>query len=78
MWYEARGDDENALYVAILKVLDSEHIRLNVVEHSTVAAIERVTFEVMASTTTHKRLLSELRANLAADRVTVFRDPEEE
>jgi putative Mg2+ transporter-C (MgtC) family protein len=78
MWYEVRGDDERALYVAILSVLDREHIRLSVVEHSSVASIERVTFEVLASTMVHKRLLSELRACIAADRVEVFRDPEEE
>lgn len=78
MLYEARGDDENALYVAILSVLDREHIRLSVVEHSSVASIERVTFEVLASAVTHKRLLSELRASIATDRVAVFRDPEEE
>ena len=78
MWYEVRGDDEKALYVSILSVLDREHIRLSVVERSSVASIERVTFEVLASTTTHKRLLSELRASIASDRVAVFRDPEEE
>ena len=43
MWYEVRGDDEKALYVGILTVLDREHIRLSVVEHSSVASIERVT-----------------------------------
>jgi putative Mg2+ transporter-C (MgtC) family protein len=78
MWYEVRGDDEKALYVGILTVLDREHIRLSVVEHSSVASIERVTFEVLASAATHKRLLSELRASLTADRVAVFRDPGEE
>jgi putative Mg2+ transporter-C (MgtC) family protein len=78
MLYEARGDDEKALYVGILSVLDREHIRLSVVEHSSVASMERVTFAVLASATTHKRLLSELRASLTTDRVAVFRDPEEE
>jgi putative Mg2+ transporter-C (MgtC) family protein len=78
MWYEVRGDDEKALYVGILTVLDREHIRLSVVEHSSVASIERVTFEVLASAATHKRLLSELRASLATDRVAIFRDPGEE
>ncbi len=78
MWYEVRGDDEKALYVGILSVLDREHIRLSVVEHSSVASIERVTFEVLASAATHRRLLSELRASLTTDRVAVFRDPGEE
>jgi putative Mg2+ transporter-C (MgtC) family protein len=78
MWYEVRGDDEKALYVGILTVLDREHIRFSVVEHSSVASIERVTFEVLASAATHKRLLSELRASLATDRVAIFRDPGEE
>jgi putative Mg2+ transporter-C (MgtC) family protein len=78
MWYEVRGDNEKALYVGILSVLDREHIRLNVVEHSSVASIERVTFEVLASAATHRRLLSELRASLTTDRVAVFRDPGEE
>jgi putative Mg2+ transporter-C (MgtC) family protein len=78
MLYEARGDDEKALYVGILSVLDREHIRLSVVEHSSVASIERVTFEVLANSTTHRRLLSELRGCLATDRVAVFRNPEEE
>ena len=78
MWYEVRGDDEKAMYVSILSVLDREHIRLSVVEKSSVASIERVTFEVLASAATHKRLLSELRASLTTDRVAVFRDPGEE
>jgi putative Mg2+ transporter-C (MgtC) family protein len=78
MLYEVRGDDEKALYVGIMGVLDREHIRLNVIEHSSVASIERVTFEVLANAMTHKRLLSELRASLATDRVAVYRDPEEE
>jgi putative Mg2+ transporter-C (MgtC) family protein len=78
MLYEVRGEDVNAVYTAILKVLDREHFRLTVIEESKVASIARVTFEVITNRKKHRLLLSELRADIATDRVAVFRDPEEE
>ena len=63
---------------AILTVLDSAGQRLAVLERDNVAGMERVAFTVVATRSTHTRLLKELRASDATDQVAVFRDTEEE
>jgi len=78
MLYEVRGSDERAIFLTILSVLDRAHLRLNVVEKSTVADIERVTFEVSAPPKIHQSLLIDLRAAASTDRVSVFQEIEEE
>jgi len=78
MLYEVRGEELNAVYAAILKVLDREHFRLTLIEESKVASIARVTFEVITNRKRHRHLLAELKADIATDRVAAFRDPEEE
>jgi putative Mg2+ transporter-C (MgtC) family protein len=76
--YEVRGEDRNAIYVAVLSVLDREQIRLNVTDECTIADFERVTFEVSAPPKVHARVLAELRAAASTDKVVVFREQEEE
>ena len=78
MLYEVRGSDERAIFLTILSVLDRAHLRLNVVEKSTVADIERVTFEVSAPPKIRQSLLIDLRAAASTDRVSVFQEIEEE
>jgi putative Mg2+ transporter-C (MgtC) family protein len=78
MLYEVRGSDQTTMFAEILAVLDREHLRLNIVERDTVGAQERVTFSISASDGRHKKLLAELNASDATDKVVAFRDEEED
>jgi putative Mg2+ transporter-C (MgtC) family protein len=78
MSYEVRGEDEREMYTAILSVLDGAGIRLNVIDRSTIATLQRVSFVVTCSRKKHEQLISELRASAATDQVVVYRDSEEE
>jgi putative Mg2+ transporter-C (MgtC) family protein len=78
MLYEVRGEDERAMYTAILHVLDGAAVRLNVIDRSTIETLQRVTFVVVCNKKKHERLISELRASAVTDQVVVFRDSEEE
>jgi len=78
MLYEVRGLDEGRMYTAVLKVLDSEGIRLNIVDRDNFAGLQRMTFAITCNLRKHARLLAELRATDDADEVVVFRDTEEE
>ena len=66
------------MYAAVMKVLDAENIRLNVLERENMAGMERMTFALNATRAVHARLLSELRASDATDQVIGFRDTEDE
>lgn len=76
--YEVRGRDENTMFIAILSVLDRSGDRLNIVSRDSVATLQRVTFLIAANKKKHERLLAELRASDATDRVSVYRDYETE
>jgi len=78
MLYEVRGSDPTTMFEEILAVLDREQFRLNIVERDTVGAVERVTFTVSTSRSRHQRLLAELVESDATDKVTAFRDEEED
>ena len=78
MLYEVRGADEAGMFAAILTVLDKAKLRLNIVDREKLGALERVTFSVSASSARHKKLLAELKESDATDRVTSFRDEEED
>lgn len=78
MLYEVRGEDERGMYMAILHVLDGAGVRLNIIDRSTVATLQRVTFVVICNKKKHERLVSELRASAVTDQVVVYRDSEEE
>jgi putative Mg2+ transporter-C (MgtC) family protein len=78
MLYEVRGVDQGKMYTAVLKVLDSEGMRLNIVDRDGYDGLQRMTFAISCSLKKHSRLLAELRATNAADQVVVFRDVEEE
>ncbi len=78
MLYEVRGTNDAAMFAAILTVLDKTGVRLNIVDREKLGALERVTFSVSASSSRHKRLLAELKECDATDRVTSFRDEEED
>ena len=78
MLYEVRGTDEASMFIAMLTVLDKAKLRLNIVEREKLGVVERVTFSVSASSARHKKLLAELKECDATDRVTSFRDEEED
>ncbi len=78
MLYEVRGKDEQGMFAGILAVLDRENLRLNIVTRDQVGSLGRVTFTVSASSGRHKALLAELAASDASDKVSAFRDEEEE
>jgi putative Mg2+ transporter-C (MgtC) family protein len=78
MLYEVRGSDQNTMFTDVLGVLDRWHIRLNIVDRDRLGTLERVTFTVSASSQRHKELLAELIACDATDKVTSFRDEQED
>jgi putative Mg2+ transporter-C (MgtC) family protein len=78
MLYEVRGKDENTMFADVLSVLDRSHLRLRVVDRDTVGALQRVTFAISASGERHKQLLAELIACDATDKVTSFRDEQDD
>jgi putative Mg2+ transporter-C (MgtC) family protein len=89
MLYEVRAEVGNAdgasateaarhrMFTAILKVLDAEHHRLEVLDRDNLAGIERISFSLLATRKRHQRLLQELRSSDATDEVVVFRDRED-
>ena len=78
MLYEMRGDDQGRMYTSILKVLDSEGVRLNIVDRDSYAGVQRITFAVSTGVKMHERLIAKLTDTDAADEVVVFRDADEE
>ncbi|MCU1320581.1 MAG: MgtC/SapB transporter [Acidobacteriaceae bacterium] len=78
MLYEVRGEEERPMYTAILSVLDAARVRLNVIDRSVIASMQRVTFLVTANRRKHQLLLSELRASVHTEQVVAYRDAEEE
>lgn len=74
---EQREAARHRMFTAILKVLDAEHQRLEVLDRDNLAGIERISFSVLATRKRHQRLLQELRASDATDDVVVFRDRED-
>jgi putative Mg2+ transporter-C (MgtC) family protein len=63
---------------AILHVLDQQGERLNVLDRSNIAGMERVSFSVMATSSVHAKMLRELRESDVTDQVVAFRDSEDE
>ena len=76
--YEVRGANQSTIYAAILAVLDKAGIRLNVLEHDSVAMMERVVFSITATRRRHAALLAELTASDATNHVLAFRDAEDD
>lgn len=66
------------MFAAVLKVLDASGLRLQVMDRDNVAGMEWVSFSVVATRRAHARMLSDLRANDAANQVVAFRDTEDE
>jgi putative Mg2+ transporter-C (MgtC) family protein len=76
--YEARGEDQNQMLQAILKVMDQTHMRLADVEANTIGNTQRVTFPLNATGNQHKRLHRQLLTEPGISGLLSFRDPEED
>lgn len=66
------------MQLAILKVLDSLGQRLSIQDRDNIAGIERLSFTVNATRKIHTRLLQQLQADDATDKVIMFNDTEDE
>lgn len=78
MLYEVRGTDESRMYAVILKVLDAARLRLNILERDKLGDLQRVTFAVSATSTSHQHLLAQLTASDATDTVVAYPDEQED
>lgn len=76
--YEVRGKDQTAMYQAIWKVLDTAHLRLNIIERDSFATLERVTFLINANRVRHTALSAELKRSNQTDEVMAFTDTEQD
>jgi len=78
MTYEVRGSDTEQMSLAILKVMDRENRRVDTLENQPIATVQRITFDVGATRSLHRRLLAELKVAPGIQEVRAFRDPEDE
>jgi len=76
--YEARGQDQNAMLVAILNAMDKAGERLSNVERDTIDTIQRISFALNTTKKKHEHLRGQLRAEPAIETLLTFRDPEED
>lgn len=76
--YEVRGQDQELMFRAVLRVLDQFKIRMNVLERESFGTLERVTFMVTANRKKHEALLAELRKSDQTDEVAAFPDAEQD
>jgi putative Mg2+ transporter-C (MgtC) family protein len=76
--YEVRGDDSDALQVAVLKALDSQGKRLVEPERDAIAQLQRVSFSVLGTRGQHKTLMATLRAAPTVGQLITYHDAEDE
>lgn len=76
--YEVRGQDVDAMYVSILRVMDEEKRRLENVERETLPGMTRLSFTVMATQRGHRKLTALLAGAAGVAQVLTFRTWEEE
>lgn len=76
--YEVRGQDAEALYLAVLHVMDEEKRRLEGAERDTLPGMTRLSFTVMATKVGHRRLTDRLEKAAGVAQVLTFRTWEEE
>src|ERR1700750_2329460 len=76
--YEVRGQDSDAMYLSVLRVMDEEKRRLDPVDRDSLPGLVRLSFTVMATRSGHHRLTALLTKASGIDRVLTFRSWEEE
>ena len=76
--YEVRGEDKCAIEAAVLKALDQQKKRLVDPEKDVFAAIERLSFSVLATSNQHQFIISALQASPAVGKLITYHDAEDE
>jgi putative Mg2+ transporter-C (MgtC) family protein len=76
--YEVRGEDSNAIQVAVLTALDHQGKRLVEPERDVIAQIQRFSFSVLGTLSQHKVLMAALRASPVVGQLHTYHDAEDE
>ena len=76
--YEVRGRDPALMLTSVLDAMDKAGERLTNVDRDAIGELQRVSFTLTATKNHHERLLGQLRAEPAIDKLLTFRDPEED
>jgi putative Mg2+ transporter-C (MgtC) family protein len=76
--YEVRGEDSNAIQVAVLTALDHQGKRLVEPERDVIAQIQRFSFSVLGTLSQHKVLMAALRASPVVGQLNTYHDAEDE
>jgi putative Mg2+ transporter-C (MgtC) family protein len=76
--YEVRGEDNNAIEVAVLSALDPLGKRLFEPERDVVAQLQRISFSVLGTSGQHKTLIASLRSSPSILKLITYHDAEDE
>jgi putative Mg2+ transporter-C (MgtC) family protein len=76
--YEVRGEDNNAIEIAVLNALDPLGKRLFEPERDVVAQLQRISFSVLGTSGQHKTLIASLRSSPSISKLITYHDAEDE
>ena len=76
--YEVRGIDAGQMKMALLDAMDHVKRQLSEIDDYSVGEMRRLSFEVVATSRVHKRLLAEFKNTQAIGEVLTFRSQEDE
>jgi putative Mg2+ transporter-C (MgtC) family protein len=76
--YEVRGEDNNAIEVAVLNALDPLGKRLFEPERDVIAQLQRISFSVLGTSSQHKTLIATLRSSPSVGKLITYHDAEDE
>jgi putative Mg2+ transporter-C (MgtC) family protein len=76
--YEVRGEDNNAIEIAVLHALDLLGKRLFEPERDAIAQLQRISFSVLGTSSQHKTLIASLRASSSVNKLVTYHDAEDE
>jgi putative Mg2+ transporter-C (MgtC) family protein len=76
--YEVRGEDNNAIEIAVLNALDPLGKRLFEPERDVVAQLQRISFSVLGTSGQHKTLIATLRSSSSIAKLITYHDAEDE
>jgi putative Mg2+ transporter-C (MgtC) family protein len=76
--YEVRGEDNNAIEIAVLNALDQLGKRLFEPERDVIAHLQRISFSVLGTSGQHKTLIATLRSSPSIGKLITYHDAEDE
>jgi putative Mg2+ transporter-C (MgtC) family protein len=76
--YEVRGEDNNAIEIAVLNALDQLGKRLFEPERDVIAHLQRISFSVLGTSGQHKTLIATLRSSSSIGKLITYHDAEDE